>query len=98
MSGEQLDAREKHLEARHLEQVEEFNKERQHRAERWPAVREKRMEAKKLQASGGVVDAGAYAAAMMLLDGWRPSADWEDGLEMLRKAAGEPRESDESNG
>ena len=57
-------------------------------------MREKRMAAKKRMASGGVVDLGAYAGAMMLLDGWRPSVDWEDGLEMLRKAAGEPRESD----
>ena len=53
-------------------------------------------------ASGGggvrVVDEAAFAMAMVMLDEWAPSADWEDGLKILRRAVQEEDVATERNG
>lgn len=102
MSGEQLDARELHLETEHAQEIAKLQQERAHRATRWSAVCEQRdavvgrARVGTGAASGGgggggvwVVDEAAFAMAMVMLDEWAPSADWEDGLRILRRAVQE---------
>lgn len=98
MSGEQLDARELHLETQHAREIAKLQQERAHRATRWSAVREQRdavVGRLKVGAEGAsgsgvqVVDEAAFAMAMAMVDEWAPSADWEDGLKILQKAVHE---------
>ena len=102
MSGEQLQARETHLERVHVDAIAKLRQERVHRTARWTAVSRRRdalVRSIEQALSDGrdsvedcgtksdVLDDAEVGVAMMLLDEWRPSADWEEGLHALERTA-----------
>ena len=102
MSGEQLQAREKYLELMHADAISKLRQERAHRAARWSMVSKRRDvlvhsiaqahsdgrdSAEECGTNLGILDDAEANVAMMLLDEWRPSADWEEGLQSLERAA-----------